>query len=87
MSEAFDHQDLHHWVDRLTPEQVRRLRLVIEEDDALPEVAEEREEDEEAVPQGLLDLIGMVESGRTDMAEKHEEYLRERFRRRDAHSA
>ena len=93
MSEASDYRNLHYWVDRLTPAQARHLKLDFSQDGELPKVSEERGAapqemgEGESVPQGLLDLIGMVETGRTDMGENHEAYFRERFRRRDSRSA
>ncbi|MFC5907896.1 hypothetical protein [Streptacidiphilus monticola] len=86
MSEAFDYQDMHHLVDRLTPAQVRRLRLIISQDEELAQVAEEVQDSEEAeeggLPESFLALIGSVSSGRGDMAENHDDYIRERMRQR-----
>ncbi|WP_322762055.1 hypothetical protein [Frankia sp. Cr2] len=87
---AFDYEDMHHLVDRLTPAQVRRLRLLVTQDEELGQVVEALTESvpsvepeaEEEVPAGLLALIGAVETGRTDVAERHDDYFRERIQRR-----
>jgi hypothetical protein len=36
---AYDYEDIHHLVDRLTPLQVRRLRLLVTQDEALSQAA------------------------------------------------
>ena len=85
MSEAFDYQDLHHLVDRLTPAQARHLRLIISQDEELSEVAEQVAEteraDEDSLPEGFLALIGSVHAP-ADYAERHDDYVRERMERR-----
>ncbi|MFF4487032.1 hypothetical protein ACFY0F_11145 [Streptomyces sp. NPDC001544] len=85
MTAAFDYEDMHHLVDRLTPTQVRRLRLLVTQDEELSQVAAEallpRPDEEQPVPDGLLALIGAV-NGPEDLAERHDEYIRERMRRR-----
>ncbi|WP_405585051.1 hypothetical protein [Streptomyces sp. NBC_01190] len=91
MSAAFDYEDMHHLVDRLTPTQVRRLRLLVTQDEELSRVARslpavEGREAEESVPAGLLALIGSV-NGPEDLAEEHDEYIRERMRERFGDSA
>lgn len=91
VSAAFDYEDMHHLVDRLTPTQVRRLRLLVTQDEELSQVAlvlpaVEGDETEESVPAGLLALIGSV-NGPEDMAEEHDEYIRERMRDRFGDSA
>ncbi|MBQ0984849.1 hypothetical protein KBZ10_10045 [Streptomyces sp. F63] len=40
MTAAFDYEDMHHLVDRLTPHQVRRLRLLVTQDEELAQAAE-----------------------------------------------
>lgn len=84
MSAAFDYEDMHHLVDRLTPTQVRRLRLLVTEDEELSQVARslpavEVDEAEATAPAGLLALIGSV-NGPEDLAEEHDDYIRERMR-------
>lgn len=91
MSAAFDYEDMHHLVDRLTPTQVRRLRLLVTQDEELSQVAlalpaVEGTGTEESVPAGLLALIGSV-NGPEDLAEEHDDYIRERMRDRFGDSA
>lgn len=89
MSAAFDYEDMHHLVDRLTPTQVRRLRLLVTQDDELAQVARSlpaAEGDEEPIPAGLLALIGSV-NGPEDLAEEHDDYIRARMRERFGDSA
>ncbi len=83
---AHDYEDMHHLVDRLTPTQVRRLRLLVTQDEELAQVVEEAGERpaaetsaEEAVPSGLLALIGSIH-GPADLAERHDDHIRERMR-------
>jgi hypothetical protein len=91
VSAAFDYEDMHHLVDRLTPTQVRRLRLLVTQDDELSRVAQslsatEVDEAEETAPPGLLALIGSV-NGPEDLAEEHDDYIRRRTRERFGDSA
>lgn len=83
MTAAFDYEDMHHLVDRLTPAQVRRLRLLITQDEELSQAAEapSPRPEEQPVPDGLLALIGAVK-GPKDLAERHDDYIRERMRER-----
>lgn len=88
---AYDYEDMHHLVDRLTPTQVRRLRLLVTQDEELSQVAQslsavDANEGEESVPAGLLALIGSV-NGPEDLAERHDDYIRERMRERFGDSA
>jgi hypothetical protein len=86
VTSAYDYEDMHHLVDRLTPAQVRRLRLLVTQDEELSQVsgellaANEAAEDE-SVPAGMLALIGSID-GPTDIAERHDDYIRERMRER-----
>lgn len=81
---------MHHLVDRLTPTQVRRLRLLVTQDEELSRVAaassEERSHEAEAPPHGLLALIGSVD-GPADFGERHDDHIRERMRERFGDSA
>lgn len=89
VSAAFDYEDMHHLVDRLTPTQVRRLRLLVTQDAELSQAARSlptAEEAEESVPAGLLALIGSV-NGPADLAEEHDDYIRQRMRERFGDSA
>jgi hypothetical protein len=79
---AFDYEDMHNLVDHLTPAQVRRLRLLVTQDEELAQAVDEiTQPEEEKVPEGLLALIGSVH-GPSDLAERHDHYIRERMRRR-----
>ncbi|MEU6852616.1 hypothetical protein ABZ901_22165 [Actinacidiphila alni] len=91
MSAAFDYEDMHHLVDRLTPTQVRRLRLLVTQDEELSQVAHslsvsDADPAEGAPPAGLLDLIGSI-NGPEDLAEGHDNYIRARMRERFGDSA
>ena len=90
MAAAYDYEDMHHLVDRLTPLQVRRLRLLVAQDDELSQVANTLSEAgaaaEETVPEGLLALVGSVD-GPADLAERHGDDIRERMRERFGDSA
>lgn len=86
MSAAFDYEDMHHLVDRLTPTQVRRLRVLVTQDEELSQVAQSlsasgAEAAEGTIPAGLLALIGSVH-GAEDLAERHDDHIRERMRER-----
>jgi hypothetical protein len=91
---AYDYEDMHHLVDRLTPTQVRRLRLLVTQDEELSQVAQtlpaadsaEAVATAEQVPAGLLALIGSID-GPSDLAERHDDYIRERMRQRFGDSA
>lgn len=75
---------MHHLVDRLTPTQVRRLRLLVTQDEELSQAAgalPPRPDEEQLVPEGLLALIGAV-NGPVDLAERHDDYIRQRMRER-----
>ncbi len=87
---AYDYEDMHHLVDRLTPTQVRRLRLLVTQDEELSQVAQTLpvadSPQAEAVPEGLLALIGSID-GPADLGERHDDYIRERMRERFGDSA
>jgi len=87
---AYDYEDMHHLVDRLTPTQVRRLRLLVTQDEELSQVAQTLpvadSPQTEAVPEGLLALIGSID-GPADLGERHDDYIRERMRERFGDSA
>ncbi|KLL12785.1 hypothetical protein FrCorBMG51_03585 [Protofrankia coriariae] len=79
---------MHHLVDRLTLSQVRRLRLLVTQDEELSRVVEEaggrpavETPSEDVVPAGLLALTGSIR-GPADLAERHDDYIRERMRLR-----
>ncbi|MFE3446796.1 hypothetical protein ACFXNW_27515 [Nocardia sp. NPDC059180] len=72
MTSARDYQELHHLVDRLTPAQARRLRLIVSEDPALS-TAIAAPRDDEAVPDALIALSGIWDSGEADTAGRHDQ--------------
>lgn len=85
MTSAHDYEELHHLVDRLTPAQARHLRLLVSEDPELSTAAPTHDDSEDrGVHEGLQSLTGIWESGRTDTAERHDDYIRERLRQRRA---
>ena len=71
--------------DRLTPTQVRRLRLLLTQDEELSQVAEAVSQTEtpagRPAPDGLLALVGSID-GPQDLAERHDDYIRDRMRER-----
>jgi hypothetical protein len=74
---AHDYDDLHHLVDRLTERQAERLRALAASD---PELAPATEpEDVQAARR--LSIIGIWESGRGDLSERHDEVIRGRLKR------
>jgi hypothetical protein len=83
---AYDYEDMHHLVDRLTPDQVRRLRLLVTQDEELSQVADALPGSgtaaDEAFPAGILALFGSIDDAPTDLAERHDDYIRERMRQR-----
>jgi len=87
---AYDYEDMHHLVDRLTPAQVRRLALLVAQDEELSQVAggppSAGSAEDEPPSAGLLALIGSI-TGPADLAERHDDYVRERMRRRFSGSA
>lgn len=78
MTAAHDHDDLHHLVDRLTPRQAARLRLLVAAD---PELAPVTELDNGQATIHPPSIIGIWESGRSDQSERHDEIIRERLKR------
>ncbi len=85
MTAAYDYQDMHHLIDRLTPDQVRRLRLLVSQDEEFSQVAGalpgSGAPDDEAPWAGFLALIGSID-GPPDLAERHDDYIRDRMRQR-----
>jgi hypothetical protein len=79
---AHDHDDLHHLVDRLSPRQAERLRLLVASDPELASAAQPRADGEGAQAGGRrLSVIGIWESGRGDLSERHDEIIRGRLKR------
>lgn len=83
MSAAHDYEDLHHLLERLSPEQVRRLRGLADADPELHGLLAEPSGSTEPVParDRLLALAGIWENGPADAGERHDELIRERLTR------
>ena len=79
---AHDYDDLHHLVDRLSPGQAERLRVLVASDPELASAAqtETSQESEQAGPR-RLSVVGIWESGRGDLSERHDEIIRGRLKR------
>jgi hypothetical protein len=73
---AYDYEEMHHLVDRLSPAQVRRLRVLVESDPELSP-AEQGQGGDVPIRRGLLSFIGSMASGRGDLSERHDEIIRE----------
>ena len=73
---------LHHLVDRLSPRQAERLRVLVASDPELAPAAkpEAPEGGEQAGPR-RLSVIGIWDSGRGDLSERHDEIIRGRLKR------
>ena len=78
MTAAHDYEDLHHLVDRLTPGQAERLRVLVAAD---PELAPATRPESEHLAARGLSIIGIGDSGRGDLSERHDEIIRERMKR------
>ena len=75
---AHDYDDLHHLVDRLSPRQAERLRVLVASD---PELAPAAQPEAERAGQRRLSVIGILDSGRGDLSERHDEIIRGRLKR------
>ncbi|MEU4542226.1 hypothetical protein [Nonomuraea dietziae] len=79
MSAGHAYEELHHLVDRLSPDQARRLLRLVKTD---PELAEAVDE---GLPQSTrrrrLSIAGIGASGEGDLSERVEDLLTERFNR------
>ena len=78
MTAARDYDDLHHLVDRLSSRQAERLRVLVAAD---PELASAAEPEGQDVTRRHLSITGIWESGRSDLAERHDEIIRGRLKR------
>ena len=78
MTAAQDFDDLHHLVDRLTPRQAARLRVLVASD---PELAPAVEADDEHPGERRTSIIGIWQSGHGDLSERHDEIICERLKR------
>lgn len=79
MSAGHAHEELHHLVDRLSPDQARRLLRLVKTDPELAETADE--EPVEPVRRRRLSIAGIGASGEGDLSERVEDLLAERFNR------
>ncbi|MBB4939282.1 hypothetical protein FHR32_008628 [Streptosporangium album] len=79
MSAGHAHEELHHLVDRLSPDQARRLLRLVKTDPELAETADE--ELSEPVRRRRLSIAGIGASGEGDLSERVEDLLAERFNR------
>jgi hypothetical protein len=84
MTAAYDYEDLHHLVDRLTPAQARRLRRLVTQDEVLSRTAAAKTR--RGSTAGLSALIGSI-TGPADLAEEHDRHVAHRFRSRPADQA
>lgn len=83
MSAATEYEDLHRLLDRLSPEQMRRLRVLADTDPELHGLLDDSSSPAGAGParDRLLALAGIWEGGPVDAAERHDELIRERLTR------
>ena len=72
---AHNYNDLHQLVDRLSPRQAARLRLLVAADPDLAPPAHS-EADDESPQERHLSVIGLWDSGRGDLSERHDEIIR-----------
>ena len=77
MTAAHDFDDLHHLVDRLTPRQAARLRVLVASDPELAPATQPGESGGSRRPS----IVGIWQSGRDDLSERHDEIIRERLKR------
>jgi len=75
---ARDYDDLHHLVDRLSPRQAERLRVLVASD---PELADAAGPETQGDTRRRLSITGIWASGRGDLAERHDEIIRGRLKR------
>jgi hypothetical protein len=79
---AHDYDDLHHLVDRLSPHQAGRLRILVASDPELASATQpEAPEEGEQAGQRQLSVIGIWDSGHHDLSERHDEIIRGRLKR------
>lgn len=81
MTAAHDYDDLHHLVDRLSPRQAERLRVLVASDPDLAPATHPEAEGGQSQEQHLS-VIGVWDSGRGDLSERHDEVIRGRLKRR-----
>ncbi|MEU4404136.1 hypothetical protein AB0F88_06390 [Streptosporangium sp. NPDC023963] len=79
MTAGHAHEELHHLVDRLSPDQARRLLRLVKTDPELAETVDE--ETDEPARRRRLSIAGIGASGEGDLSERVEDLLAERFNR------
>ncbi|WP_440070474.1 hypothetical protein [Streptosporangium sp. OZ121] len=79
MTAGHAHEELHHLVDRLSPNQARRLLRLVKTDPELAEAAEDQPN--EPGRRRRLSIAGIGASGEGDLSERVEDLLAERFNR------
>ncbi|MFF3443411.1 hypothetical protein [Streptosporangium sp. NPDC002721] len=79
MTAGHAHEQLHHLVDRLSPDQARRLLRLVKTDPELAETVDE--ETDGPVRRRRLSIAGIGASGEGDLSERVEDLLAERFNR------
>ncbi|MEV6982470.1 hypothetical protein AB0M95_14580 [Sphaerisporangium sp. NPDC051017] len=79
MSAGHAHEELHHLVDRLSPDQARRLLRLVETDPELAEAVDE--ERSQPLRRRRLSIAGIGASGEGNLSEQVEDLLAERFNR------
>jgi hypothetical protein len=77
MTAGHAHEELHHLVDRLSPNQARRLLHLVKTDPELAEATDEQPD--EPVRRRRLSIAGIGASGEGDLSERVEDLLAERF--------
>jgi hypothetical protein len=79
MAAGHAHEELHHLVDRLSPDQARRLLRLVKTDPELAETVDE--ETDGPARRRRLSIAGIGASGEGDLSERVEDLLAERFNR------
>jgi hypothetical protein len=77
MTAGHAHEELHHLVDRFSPNQARRLLRLVKTDPELAEVTDEQPN--EPVRRRWLSIAGIGASGEGDLSERVEDLPAERF--------
>ena len=69
-------------MDRLSPRQAERLRVLVASDPELAPAAQpETPQEGEQARRRRLSVVGIWESGRGDLSERHDEVIRGRLKR------
>jgi len=82
MTAGHAHEELHHLVDRLSPNQARRLLRLVKTDPELAEATgDQPDQPDEPGRRRRLSIAGIGASGEGDLSERVEDLLAERFNR------